>query len=540
MRWLKTLVYLPAVLLLTFVLAEAGVRAVYAFARHRTVLFPMLYERVYWADLPPWVRSMSLFTSDPELGLWMKPHLDRTYINLFGPIGDLGEVEPMFTRLVPAIPSWAANRSAWRLTTNSLGIRNEEVPPIKAPSTFRIVVLGDSWTVGVNLAAEQTYTRRLERLLAADLPARHVEVINYGAIGGTAETGRRLTQRVLGLDPDLVVVAYAQNDETAVRTGQPVVSFDERTLPLRARLALVWTRVRQSIESYNLLEYLRTRAPSTIEASLRQSLTRPKRLGDNESAPACPNAHAGQTPYRHAIDAVVTAALARHVDVVLVYSNVPESPTHCTRTALSEVAQAHDVPLVDLSALLGATGAELRADAERRRNLVPPPALSGNRGTLTTVVFRVDMAGEPGTPRVMGNLPSLGNAQPNVTPLFDDGTHGDQHAGDGVWSLTVPILGLRRIAYLYSNGNTPGSWKGLENYQPRIFAVTVENAGGTLYLPVAEFGRVVLRSDPVHPDAAGAALIAEALAQTIRSRPGWNAYRAATGGGLTTTAASPP
>ena len=69
--------------------------------------------------------------------------------------------------------------------------------------------------------------------------------------------------------------------------------------------------------------------------------------------------------------------------------------------------------------------------------------------------------------------------------------------------------------------------------------MTPQNAGGTLYTSIAEFGRVVLRSDPAHPDAAGAALIAEALAQTIRSQPSWSTFLAAVGGGLTTTAGRP-
>jgi lysophospholipase L1-like esterase len=539
MRWLKALVYLPAALLFVLVLTEAGVRAFYAWVQHRTVLFPMLYERVYWADLPPWVRSMSIFTADPEAGLWMKPHVDRTYINLFGPIGNLDEVPAMFTELRPTIPSWAMRRPSWRLTTNSLGMRNEEVTPSKPPSTFRIVVLGDSWTVGVNLPVEQTYPRRLASLLGDGLPAGHVEVINYGAIGATAATGRGLIQRMLALDPDLVVVAYAQNDEAAVVDPKLAVSFDEHALPLRARLALDWSRVLGSLESYNLVEYLRTRTPPTIEATLRRGFARPKRLGDNEDPPACANAHAAQTPFRDTVEAIVSAALARHVDVVLVYNNLPEFLSHCSLAALSEVARAHEVPLVDSSALLAAKGAELRADAEQRRNLVPPTAPEATQSIVTNVVFRVDMAGEPGRPFIMGNLPSLGSAQPNVTPLFDDGTHGDQRAGDGVWSLSVAVVGFPRIAYLYTNGDTPGAWTGLENYQPRVVGVTPGNAGSTLYTPIAEFGRVVLRSDPAHPDAAGAALIAEALARAIRSRPAWSTYLASVGGDSTSAARSP-
>jgi len=218
---------------------------------------------------------------------------------------------------------------------------------------------------------------------------------------------------------------------------------------------------------------------------------------------------------------------------------VPESTTHCTLVALSEVARAHDLPLVDSSALLAARGAELSAEAERRKDLVPEPSSAENPFPITTVVFRVDMAGEPGRPRIMGNLASLGDSQPNALPLYDDGTHGDQRANDGVWSLAVPINGFGRIAYLYTNGDTPGTWKGLENYQPRVVAVPPEHFGGTLYTPIAEFGRVVLRSDPAHPDAAGAALIAEALARTIRSRPAWRTYVATVGGGATSAARSP-
>jgi hypothetical protein len=65
------------------------------------------------------------------------------------------------------------------------------------------------------------------------------------------------------------------------------------------------------------------------------------------------------------------------------------------------------------------------------------------------------------------------------------------------------------------------------------------NAGGTLYTPIAEFGRVVLRSDPAHPDGAGAALIAEALARAIRSSPAWSTYLASVGGDSTSAARSP-
>src|SRR5690606_25497235 len=143
-------------------------------------------------------------------GLWMKPHVERTYVNLFGPIGDLAEVGPLFDSLFPSLPDWARDRPVWHLETNSLGLRDDELPEEKRPGTFRIVVLGDSWTVGINVARDETYPARLEELLARSAAPGSVEVLNFGVVGGRAATGERLLSRVLALHPDLVVVAYAQ------------------------------------------------------------------------------------------------------------------------------------------------------------------------------------------------------------------------------------------------------------------------------------------------------------------------------------------
>ena len=122
---------------------ELGVRAVYSYALRRTERFPLLFETVYW-DVPPWTSYMSILSADRDVGLWMRPNVRRTYINLFGPIGDLRDVENLFTRLFPSIPGWASHREVWHFRTNSLGIRNDEINPDKPDGTFRVVLLGDS------------------------------------------------------------------------------------------------------------------------------------------------------------------------------------------------------------------------------------------------------------------------------------------------------------------------------------------------------------------------------------------------------------
>ncbi|MDP1869533.1 MAG: GDSL-type esterase/lipase family protein [Bradyrhizobium sp.] len=65
---------------------------------------------------------------------------------------------------------------------NSRGHRDVEVPLKKPPGVFRILVLGDSFTVGSNVRQEEAYPKALERLLKRAYGPR-IEVVNTG-IGG--------------------------------------------------------------------------------------------------------------------------------------------------------------------------------------------------------------------------------------------------------------------------------------------------------------------------------------------------------------------
>ena len=218
-RVARAAVILLALLATLFGGAELALRAVYAWAFRSTESAPLLYERVYWA-VPPWVQNTSIMADDPELGLWMRPDASRTYVNLYGPISDLADVGRLFQSLFPDVPEWVRTRPVWHLRTNSSGLRGPELPTKAAHDGYRVAVLGDSWTVGVNVEEEETYAARLAAALADLASPREVEVLNVGVIGARAETGVRVLPRVMALDPDLVILAYAQNDEADVRSGR--------------------------------------------------------------------------------------------------------------------------------------------------------------------------------------------------------------------------------------------------------------------------------------------------------------------------------
>jgi len=99
----------------------------------------------------------------------------------------------------------------WR--TNSAGFRGPEVAEFPAPGTFRIVVAGDSITMGSGVLEEEAYVAVLESMLNAEAGGVHYEVLNLGLAGLNIEVVvNRLRDVGLRFHPDLVVYGFTLND----------------------------------------------------------------------------------------------------------------------------------------------------------------------------------------------------------------------------------------------------------------------------------------------------------------------------------------
>ena len=97
--------------------------------------------------------------------------------------------------------------------TNSAGFRGPERALEKAPGVFRVVVIGDSITMGTGVLYEETYAARLEAELASRFPDRTVEVLDMGLAGLNAHWIVKLfEQKGLRYAPDLVIYGYTLND----------------------------------------------------------------------------------------------------------------------------------------------------------------------------------------------------------------------------------------------------------------------------------------------------------------------------------------
>lgn len=113
--------------------------------------------------------------------------------------------------------------------TNPYGYRERPFSLVKPPGTYRIAVIGDSFTFGNGLPTEQRYSALLERWL----PDRF-EVLNFGEPGhNSTEHKLTLEGRVRPTRPDFVLLQWFVNDvEGATTVGRP------HFLPLMPRSVL--------------------------------------------------------------------------------------------------------------------------------------------------------------------------------------------------------------------------------------------------------------------------------------------------------------
>lgn len=122
-----------------------------------------------------------------------------------------------------------ASTGEWRtpVRTNALGLR-EDQDYEESSGTERILLIGDSFTMGVGVTAEETFGKVLQRELNADGGAdRTYEVINAGVPGYTPwQAVDRFTADGPRLKPDLVVLGFFVGNDLVQSTARPLQAVD--------------------------------------------------------------------------------------------------------------------------------------------------------------------------------------------------------------------------------------------------------------------------------------------------------------------------
>ena len=139
--------------------------------------------------------------------------------------------------------------------TNALGFRDDEFPLQRPAGERRVIAIGDSFTFGIGVPLEATWSQVVERGLTAAWHAP-VQVVNAGFAAGFMPSYYTdwLLDAGLRLDPELVVVGVCLNDLGEI----PMLAygFDE---PPSGSMLLDWVRRRMARRAVEQgLERMRT------------------------------------------------------------------------------------------------------------------------------------------------------------------------------------------------------------------------------------------------------------------------------------------
>jgi lysophospholipase L1-like esterase len=500
--------------LVLLVVSEALLRGAYG-VRNSTVRYiPLPYSLGDdYGPMPPWLDRFHLLVHDDAL-LWRNVRsVERTYVDIFSPVWQESDRVGLLHRFLPTLPDQFRSNPRWTIRINSRGDRNGEVADQAQASTLRIACIGDSWTFGMNVDQDETYPSRLDAHLHEQWPGQKFEIMNFGVLGYSSLQGLRLLkQRVLGFHPNIVVIGFAMNDsdvagyrdkDNVTGSGKPLVRLKEAA---------------QTFESYKLLDYLALTVkfrPRTLADYLKQE-TGVRESGFVNYDELDPWTRVSPRDYEANMREMIRLARTAGAAVIMLDNELwGESPY---RPVLRRVSNDLNVPLIDTYQIIEDARKEIERDLENRLNLASRPPVAQQTAPGVTVVFRV-AAGATSVPSrlsIVGTDPQLGAVTPNVVAMHDDGTAGDQRAGDGVWSLSATLRPGTKVSYVYTNSGRPGRWEGLDLPHIRSIEVPAATDGKkAIYLPIDTFGRVYMQADNWHTDRVGYDLIARAVAKTV-------------------------
>jgi hypothetical protein len=98
------------------------------------------------------------------------------------------------------------------------------------------------------------------------------------------------------------------------------------------------------------------------------------------------------------------------------------------------------------------------------------------------VTFIVDAKGQNVAKAIyiVGAPDELGAWTPNKIAMFDDATHDDEKAKDGIWSVTFEFPEGAKVDYKYTNSGSEGKWVPGEEFPVTNRAITVKSDGGKM------------------------------------------------------------
>ena len=422
--------------------------------------------------------------------------------------------QPGARKTQPVNPRPFGREDTWTIENNSEGFRGpERVATGSGRKVFRILCVGDSVTFGFSVDQPDTYPQRLLELLERRYPTGHFEVVNTGVPGWSWLQGLEfLESRGLAMQPDLIVIGHGTNDQLF-----PAKVTDEE------RFRKLAGPVRRSFEALALY----AAETNTYRAIAR--LLPPRPLDD--TSPGCrEQIRLFGGCHRVSVDQIAATvhevarlAAGAGMDLLVVNTDfVQTAAVQGTRRG----AERDQVSFLDLVEELDRRS---RADEDLRSERLglakaPEPAAETDQAATgpKRVVLRVLAPDATRTYRVVG----LAYFQPGYAfaePAYDDATHGDERAGDGVFSATLEVPAeIQAIEYQFHQGDI-AEFTSLpplaSTLGDRVLRTPASRVG-----PVDLFGQSLFMVERAHPNRDGHQLIAQLIADKLEDLPAFRNY----------------
>lgn len=144
------------------------------------------------------------------------------------------------------------------ISTNSLGLReNQEFSQVNT-KTSRMLIIGDSFTMGVGVDHEDTFIEKLEQSMTSRNSSRRYEIVNSGVPGYNTHAALAQLERMLPtLDPGFVLLAYfVGNDVIDNYDGIPTIVEDGFLRRSRSSPGLLPNSLRSFLQRHSHLYQL--------------------------------------------------------------------------------------------------------------------------------------------------------------------------------------------------------------------------------------------------------------------------------------------
>jgi hypothetical protein len=142
--------------------------------------------------------------------------LDFQKINSFVTIGYTGFLQPADDQYVwyEVKPNLNELFKMRQMTTNSQGLRDQEYSLKKPANTYRVAVIGDSFTFGDGVDNDSVYHAIVEQKLNSKSDSLQIELLNFGVAGYDLLNYLGVIQaKALAYEPDLILIGFCGNND---------------------------------------------------------------------------------------------------------------------------------------------------------------------------------------------------------------------------------------------------------------------------------------------------------------------------------------